>query len=132
MRSAFTIIEILISVVIISGSILLALTIHSDNHKHIVYLSDRNKLSLQDSLFLGHESIKYHKATRDADRVLDKFFNISEMDSKEILKNASRDFYIPEQIKILPPPLRGGFTAIVDEIKIKDRYSSHYFHFKLQ
>jgi len=47
-RPAFTIIEILVSIVIISFSILFVLRIHSDNRDHIIYLSERNKHALQE------------------------------------------------------------------------------------
>ena len=132
MRPAFTIIEILVSVIIISGSIVFALKIHSQNHEQIVYISERNKLSLQDSLFLTPDVVKYHKDKKEAYEILQRYFKITELKSREILKKSSREFFIPEQIKIIPPEETGGYGALVDEIKIKDKYSSSYFHFKLQ
>ena len=132
LRPAFTIIEILISVIIISGSIIFALKIHSENHKHIVYLSERNKLSLQDSLFVGHEAIRYHKSKKNAHEALQRYFKVEDQESRAILKKASREYFIPERITILPPPEIKRYTALVDELKIKDRYSSFYFHFKLR
>jgi hypothetical protein len=132
LRPAFTIIEILISVIIISGSIIFALKIHSQNHEQIVYISERNKLSLQDSLFLTPDVIKYHKDKKEAYEILQRHFKVKEQKSREILKKTSREFFIPEQIKIIPPEETGGYGALVDEIKIKDKYSSSYFHFKLQ
>jgi len=132
LRPAFTIIEILISVIIISGSIIFALKIHSQNHEQIVYISERNKLSLQDSLFLTPDVIKYHKDKKEAYEILQRHFKVKEQKSREILKKSSREFFIPEQIKIIPPEETGGYGALVDEIKIKDKYSSSYFHFKLQ
>ncbi len=132
LRPAFTIIEILISVIIISGSIIYALKIHSENHKHIVYLSERNKLSLQDSLFLGRETIRYHKSKKNAHDVIQRYFKVEDQKSRALLKKAFREYYIPERITILPPPEIGGYTALVDEIKIKGIYSSYYFHFKLR
>jgi len=132
LRPAFTIIEILVSVIIISGSIIFALKIHSQNHEQIVYISERNKLSLQDSLFLTPDAVKYHKDKKEAYEILQRYFKVKEQKSREILKKTSREFFIPEQIKIIPPEETGGYGALVDEIKIKDKYSSSYFHFKLQ
>jgi len=132
LRPAFTIIEILVSVIIISGSIIFALKIHSQNHEQIVYISERNKLSLQDSLFLTPDVVKYHKDKKEAYEILQRYFKVKEQKSREILKKTSREFFIPEQIKIIPPEETGGYGALVDEIKIKDKYSSSYFHFKLQ
>ncbi len=130
LRPAFTIIEILVSVIILSGAIVYALQIHSDNHKQIVYLTERNKLSLQDSLFLTNRVTRYHKDTKTAYEILQREFKITDLKSRELLKKTSRTFFIPEQIKILP--LDGvGPTALVDEIKIKEKYSAYYFHFKI-
>ncbi len=132
LRSAFTIIEVLISVLILSTSIVYVLQVHSQNREQIIYISERNKLSLQDSLFLTPDVVKYHKEKKEAYEILQRYFKITEQKSKEILKKSSREFFIPEQIKILPPEETGGYGALVDEIKIKDKYSSSYFHFKLQ
>jgi len=132
LRPAFTIIEILVSVLILSGSIVYALQIHSQNREQIIYISERNKQSLQDSLFLSENVLRYHKDEKEAYEILQKYFKIKELKSREILKKSTRKIFIPEQIKILPPEETGGYGALVDEIKIKNKYSSSYFHFKLQ
>jgi hypothetical protein len=130
LRPAFTIIEILVSVLILSGSIVYALQIHSQNREQIIYISERNKQSLQDSLFLSENVLRYHKDEKEAYEVLQKHFKIKELKSREILKKSTRKFFIPEQIKILPVEGHGP-SALVDEIKIKDKYSASYFHFKI-
>ena len=130
LRYAFTLIEVLVSVVILSGSIVYALKIHSDNHEQIVYLTERNKHSLQDSLFLTPEATRYHKEKKDAYEILQRDFKITELKSRELLKKTSRTFFIPEQIKIMPLE-DAGPTALVDEIKLKGQYSSYFFHFKI-
>jgi len=131
LRPAFTIIEILISVIIISVSIIFVLKLHSQNHEQIVYISERNKLSLQDSLFLTDDVIRYHKDRKEAYEVLEKYFKVKESKSREILKKNARDFFIPEPINILPPSDGYGPTATVDEIMLKDKHSSIYYHFKI-
>ncbi len=130
LRSAFTIIEILISVIIISVSIIFVLKLHSQNHEQIVYISERNKLSLQDSLFLTDDVIRYHKDKKEAYEVLEKHFKVKESKSRELLKKNTRDFFIPEPINILPVDGYGP-TAIVDEIMLKGKHSSIYYHFKI-
>ncbi len=130
LRPAFTIIEIIISVIIISVSIIYVLKLHSQNHAHIVYLSERNKLSLQDSLFLTDDVIRYHKDRKEAYEVLREHFKVQKSKSRELLRKNSRDFFIPEPLNLLPTEGYGP-TAIVDEIKIKDKYSSSYFRFKI-
>ena len=131
LRPAFTIIEILVSVIIISFSIIYVLKIHTSNHEQIVYISERNKRSLEDSLYLTRNILRHHKDTKSADDILSKYFRIKELDSRDILKKNERSIYIPEEIRIVPPPDRRGPTALVNEVKLKGKHSSVYWHFKI-
>ena len=131
LRPAFTIIEILISVIIISFSIIYVLQIHTSNGKQIVYISERNKRSLEDSLYLTHRILKHHKDTKSAYDILDRTFKIKELQSREILKKNERSIYIPDEIEIIPPPDTPGPTAIVNEVKLKGEHSSIYWHFNI-
>jgi len=128
---AFTLIEVLISVIILSGSIVYALQIHSQTREQIIYISERNKLSLQDSLFVSSDALSYDKDTKEAYDVIYRYFRVENLKSREILKNISRTYDIPE-------PLRLGNDedelpgAVIDIIKIKDKYISTYYHFKIE
>lgn len=132
LRPAFTIIEILISVIIISLAIIPVLKVHTSSHEQIVYITERNKRALQDSLYLSSNILNYHQDTKTAYDILGNFFKIKELESREILKKNRRDIFIPEEIKIIPLPEQGGPTAIVNEIMLKDKHSSNYYHFKLE
>jgi len=130
LKPAFTLIEVLISVLIISGSIVYALKIHSQNHEQILYISERSKLSLQDSLFLADNAHTFHKDTKEAYDVISPYFRIDDLKSREILKQISREYFIPEPIQLTSEE-EGQPSATVEEIKIKDKFSSSYFHFKI-
>jgi len=132
LRPAFTIIEILISVIIISYSIIYVLKIHSENHAQIVYISERNNRALEDSLYLSTRILKYHKDTKTAYDLVGKEVRIKELDSRELLKKNERDIFIPEDIEIVPPPETRGPTAVVNEVKLKGNHSSIYWHFKIK
>ena len=132
LRPAFTIIEILISVIILSLAIIPVLKVHTSNHEQIVYLSERNKRSLEDSLYLDSSIFKYHRDNKTAYEILEKFFKVKEQESREILKKSSRDIFIPEEIKIISLEEQGGPTAIVNKIMLKDKHSSIYYQFKLE
>jgi hypothetical protein len=132
LRPAFTIIEILISVIILSLAIVPVLKVHTSNHEQIVYLSERNKRSLQDSLFLSSNILNYHQDNKTAYEILEKFFKVKDQESREILRKTSRDVFIPEEIRIIPLEEQGGPTAIVNEIMLKDKHSSIYYDFKLE
>lgn len=133
LRPAFTIIEILVSVTIISFAIIFVLKVHSDNYEQVVYISERNKLSLQDSLYLSTDILNQHKERKTAYEILEKDFKIKDLKSREILKKNARDIFIPEEIEILPPSEieMQGPTAIVNEVMLKDKHSSIYYHFKI-
>ena len=130
LRPAFTLIEILISVLILSGTIVYALKIHSQNREQIIYISQRSKLSLQDSLFVAEDTLKYHKDTKTAYDIIEKHFKVDDLKSRNILKKISREYFVPEPIQLIGEEA-GTPTAVIDEIKIKDQFSSSYFHFNI-
>jgi len=133
MKAAFTLIEVIVSVMLISGVILGILKLLEESRSQAVYISQRNLVALQDSLYLAQHTLKYHKENKDAYTILDTYFNIDDFNSKKILKEITRDIFIPEPIDISPLEDDGeGPKAIVDEIMLKDRYSSSYFHFKVR
>jgi len=131
-RPAFTLIEILISVAILSVAFLYVLRVHADNRKHIIYLSERNKNSLQDSLFLSKNILRHHKDTKTAYEILQRHIKVKEDESRQALKKIKRSIYIPKEIRIVPPPDKGGPTALVNEVKLKDKHSVNYWHVKIQ
>lgn len=131
-RPAFTIIEILISVIIISLAIIPVLKIHTENHQQIVYISERNKRALQDSLYLGSNILQHHKDNKTAYEILERSFKINELKSREILKQSSRDIFIPEELKIISTEEHGGPAAMVNEVMLKGKHSSIYYHFRLE
>ncbi len=131
LRPAFTIIEILISVIILSLAIVPVLKVHTDNHEQIVYISERNKRALQDSLYLDPSIFQQHKETKSAYEILSGSFKINDLKSREILKKNQREIYIPEVIRITPLPEEGGPAAIINEVMLKDKHSSNYYQFTL-
>jgi len=132
LRPGFTIIEVVVSVVILSVAIMYVLQIHSSNHEQIIYISERNKHALEDSLYLGTETLRHHKEEKNAYELLSKEIKIKEFKSRDILKNTQREIIVPEQRYILPPSEIQGPTALANEIKLKGKYQSNYWHFKLE
>lgn len=132
LRPAFTIIEILVSVIILSFAIIFVLKVHTDNREQIIYISERNKHSLQDSLYLSPNILRYHQDKKSAYDILERLFKIKEQESRALLKKNEREIYIPEEITILPPPDIQGPTATVNEIMLKGQHSSVYHRFKLE
>ena len=133
LRPAFTIIEILVSVLIISVSIIYVLKIHSSNREPIIYISERNKRALSDSLFLSREVLRHHKEKKGAYDLLERErVKIKELKSREILKKEEREIFIPEEIIIVPPPNSGlTYEAKANEVKLKGEHASNYWHFEI-
>lgn len=132
LRPAFTIIEILVSVIIISLAIVPVLKLHTSNHNQIVYISERNTRALQDSLYLDSTIFNYHEDNKTAYDILRGLFKVSDTKSREILKHTSREIFIPEEIEIIPTEEQGSPTAIVNEVMLKGKHSSVYYHLKLE
>ena len=129
-RAAFTLIEVIVSVIIISFVVLSLMEISSRSKENAVYLSQRNKASFADSFYLFEESTKYHKKEKNAYEMLQPHFTITNDESREILKKISREIIVPEPLSI-PSPDETTLNAEVRRVILKDQYSSSYFRFKL-
>jgi len=132
LRPAFTILEILVSVVIISVSIIYVLKLHTSNREQIIYISERNKRALSDSLFLTRKILKYHKETKSAYDLLSDDIKVDKDESRQILKKEMRSIYTPDELIILPPPnSHMSYEARVNEVKLKGHHPSTYWHLKI-
>jgi competence protein ComGC len=132
LTKAFTLIEVIISVIILSTSIILVLQIHSQTRKDIEYIVQRNKYALQDSLFVSNKIAKYNKDTKSAYDVLTNKFHVDKLKSKEILQNIKRKIYVP-QAQIIKQDTIGNMPSVeMQEIKIKNQFSSNYFSFTIK
>ena len=131
LRPAFTIIEILVSVIILSYSIVYVLKIHSSNRTQIVYISERNKRTLSDSLYLSKEVLKYHKSTKSAYDLVENDIRPKALNSRKLLKEDERAIFIPQAIILVPPAELGGPTSLIQEVKLKGAHSAIYWHFEI-
>ncbi|MDD2451650.1 prepilin-type N-terminal cleavage/methylation domain-containing protein [Sulfurovum sp.] len=129
-RAAFTLIEVIVSVMIISFVVLSLMEISSRSKENAVYLSQRNKASFADSFYLLEEISKYHKKEKNAYELLQSHFHITNDESREILKQISREIIVPEPINI-PSPGDTTVKAEASKVILKEQYSSSYFQFKL-
>ena len=115
-----------------SGAIVFALQVHSENHAQILYISEKGKLSMQDSLFVGEDTISYHKSKKNAYDVIGKYFKVDKLESRAILKEISREYNIAEPLILNSEKKNQNIpSATVERINIKDNFSSSYLHFKI-
>lgn len=125
---AFTIIEVLVSVVLISIVVLGIVKIQQDNSDMAIYISDRSKHELANTLFLGKNIMKYHKDEKDAYTIISDRFKVSDFKSREILKETKRQIFISEPLKLEDDSL----PIEINEIMLKGQYSSRFIHFELK
>jgi len=125
-KSAFTIIEVLVSVVLISIVVLAIIKIQQKNRSMALYISDRDKVELSNTLFMGDEIEKYHKDKKDAYTLLSQRFKISDLESRTILKKIERDIYISDPIVLSDDTL----PVEINELLLKGDYSSRFIHLK--
>jgi len=124
LRSAFSLVEILISVMIISVVIVAIAKIDSQNISMAEYISNRSKAEFENTLFLTKEALKYNKDKKDAYTLL-RGFKISKIKSKNYLKSIKRKIYIERAI-----PIKESIVPIeLNVIMLKSKYSARYHRF---
>ncbi|MEY3089983.1 MAG: hypothetical protein RL113_299 [Pseudomonadota bacterium] len=131
-RPGFTIIEVLISVIILSLAIIPILKVHTDNHKEIVYITERNKRALQDSLYLDQQVLRYHDSNKTAYDLLLPLFKLKEDQSRTLLKQNHRVIQIPEAIEVNTMEEEGAPSAIFYPVILRGDYLSRYYHLSLE
>ena len=127
-RQGFTIIEVLVSVVLISIVALGAVKLQQESRSMALYLADRSKSELSNTLFLGKEVMRYHKDEKDAYTLISRTFKLSDDTSREILKESKRSIFISDPIKLSDSTL----PIKVNEIMLKDKYPTRFIHFEVQ
>jgi prepilin-type N-terminal cleavage/methylation domain-containing protein len=131
-KSAFTLIEVIVSVSIVSIIVLGAMKLQDRNREMAIYIKKRGENELDNSLFLTSEIFKYNKSKKSAYDILIDEFKLND-ESKNILKeikksiNISEDTEIPIKMNDDAQPI---FTFYTNSIMLKDKYPARYFSFK--
>jgi prepilin-type N-terminal cleavage/methylation domain-containing protein len=128
-RLAFTLIEVLVSVLILSTSIFYVMKIYTQNHAQAAYIDKRNRDALQDSLFLTEDAIRYNKEKKSAYDLLHDTFKGLKNSTRKNLKQTQRTIHISDPIKLLES--EEGPNVEVTRIILKDAFSSSYYRFKI-
>ena len=127
-NKAFTIIEVLVSVVLISIVALGAVKLQRESRSMALYLSERSKSELSNTLFLGAEAMRYNKEEKDAYSLLSHRFKISDSESKNILEETKRSILISDPIELSDETL----PISIVEVMLKGEYPSRYFRFEVK
>ncbi|HHB94707.1 MAG TPA: prepilin-type N-terminal cleavage/methylation domain-containing protein [Campylobacterales bacterium] len=133
MRKAFTLIEVIMSVIIVSIVVMGAMELQSKNRDMAVYIAQRGNSELDNSLFLTKKIYRYDKDEKDAYELLRDEFSIQDDDSREILKSITKNINITED-KEIPISMEEGaepiFTFYTNEVLLKGKYPARYYNFK--
>jgi len=132
-QKAFTLIEVIMSVIIVSIVVMGAMQVQEQNSDMATYLLKRGNSELDNSLFLTEKVQRYSKDKKNAYDMLVDEFSIKDFDSRDILKKIEKKINTtePEAIPIggtedSPPK----FVFYSSEILLNGNYPARYYTFK--
>jgi len=132
-KNAFTLIEVIMSVIIVSIVVMGAMQVQEQNADMATYLLKRGNSELDNSLFLTNNIKRYNKDQKNSYDILADEFSIKDLDARSILKNIEKKINITEEIPIPigeeedSPPI---FTFYSSEILLNGHYPARYYTFK--
>lgn len=122
MKKAFTIIEIIVSVVIIAIVTLTLAKINKQNAVMVDYVTTRLQNELSNTLFLTDEAFKYDKSQKDAYTLL-RGLKIRNEEARAYLKKLKRKIYIAQDL-----PIENMVIPIhLNAIMLKSQFSTRYY-----
>jgi len=132
-KNAFTLIEVIMSVIIVGIVVMGAMQVHNQNSDMATYLLKRGNSELDNALFLTKKVQRYTNDKKNAYDLLVDEFSIKDFESREILKKIEKKINITES---LPIPVGGDdedtpqFIFYTNEILLNGTYPARYYTFK--
>jgi hypothetical protein len=129
MRSAFTVIEIMVSVMLISIVILAIAKMEERSMDMAHYITVRADSELANSLFLGEELEARDMEKVDAYTLLSDTLRIKKEESRDILKSIERELRISDPIPIGEElPVNIELRAVM----LKAEYPARYYRIEIK
>ncbi len=125
MRRGFTIIEVLVSVALISIVVVGIVKIGSQNQQIAHYISGRVKSELANTLFLVPAVMRYDKEEKSAYVLLDRLHGDKDA-TRQALKSLRRKIHISDPLKLGKLPIPVEIRAVM----LKSEYSGRYYRIK--
>ena len=125
MRKAFTLMEIMVSVVLISIVVLGIVKLQKENIFMAKYIAGRVQSELSNTLFLGKTAMRYNRDEKDAYTLI-SHLHLRNDKSKEILKKITRKIYVTDPLPIGELPLPIELRAVM----LKSEYSARFYRLK--
>ena len=132
-KKAFTLIEVIMSVIIVGIVVMGALQIQAQNADMAEYLLKRGNSELDNALFLTNKVQRYTNDKKNAYDLLVDEFVIKDFESRDILKKIEKKINITEA---LPVPVGVDeseaplFMFYTNEILLNGDYPARYYTFK--
>jgi prepilin-type N-terminal cleavage/methylation domain-containing protein len=125
MRRGFTILEVLVSVTLISIVVLGIVKIESQNQQIAHYIAGRVKSELANTLFLVPRVMRYNKEEKSAATLLGRLHGDHDV-TRAVLKETQRKIHISNPLPLgeLPIPVE------VRAVMLKSEYSARYYRIK--
>jgi prepilin-type N-terminal cleavage/methylation domain-containing protein len=131
MRTAFTLIEVIIAVLIISTSMLFVFKMHTHAQHQAAYIKNRTAAAFEDSLFLTPETLVMHNDKKRAYGLLYRTVKLKRDNAIRHLKRTERNITtITEEVA-----LSGGEQKLIVELSatyLQGKYKNVYYRFKLR
>lgn len=132
-REGFTLIEVIMSVLIVSIVVMGAMKLQDKNRDMSIYILKRGNSELDNSLYMLDKTNRYDKSEKDAYEILRDYFRIKDDDSRTLLKKIKKKINITDAEKIPITMEQGGepiFTFYSNEILLKAEYPARYYNFE--
>lgn len=132
-KKAFTLIEVIMSVIIVGIVVMGAMQLQEQNSDMASYLLKRGNSELDNALFLTEKVQRYSKDKKNAYDMLVDEFVIKDFDSRDLLKKVEKNINITEA---QPIPVGGTededpvFVFYSNEILLNGNYPARYYTFK--
>ena len=132
-KKAFTLIEVIMSVIIVSIVVMCAMQVQEQNSDMATYLLKRGNSELDNSVFLTEKVNRYSKDKKNAYDLIADEFSITDLEARDILKsiekkiNITEDAPIPVAPEVGAPPL---FIFYSSEVLLNGNYPARYYTFK--
>jgi len=132
-QKAFTLIEVIMSVIIVSIVVMGAMQVQEQNSDMATYLLKRGNSELDNALFLTEKVQRYSKDKKNAYDMLIDEFSIKDFESRDILKKIEKKINTTEAQAIPVGATEDGppmFMFYSSEILLNGNYPARYYTFK--
>ena len=126
LRQAFTLMEILISVIIITVVAFSLLEIYSQNRSFAVYINQRPLISLTSTLYNFVDLEKYDKSEKDVYELIRNDFDIKNDSVRQYLKKVKKKIEVKDEKEILEEATY-GIGIFSREYRLKDKVTTSFF-----